>query len=175
MATEPSSRFPAFRIVVMLVVIVNLILAIAMLQAFGRPDIQLRLSALCTVSTVLGTAIGVQAGVVGAAVGTSLGLAAVTPLYVIAACRQSGLRLAAAAADVTGPLIATVVMASTVLLVRAQVDEAPPWAQFATTAFAGVLSYVAAVLALFGARAIADLGAVLPLRSRRPAFEDARP
>ena len=32
MATEPSSRFPAFRIVVMLVVIVNLILAIALIM-----------------------------------------------------------------------------------------------------------------------------------------------
>ena len=32
MATEPSSRFPAFRIIVMLVVIVNLILAIALIM-----------------------------------------------------------------------------------------------------------------------------------------------
>jgi PST family polysaccharide transporter len=127
----------------------------AVLLGLGNSGRQFRLTLLCSVAMVIGSAAGTQFGVTAGAAGLSLGAAALAPFYFQALADELRLPMSAVWSTAGAAPVATVVMACAILVVRSEITHLNEALQLVIAVAAGTLSFICTI-AIFAGRKFLD-------------------
>jgi O-antigen/teichoic acid export membrane protein len=137
------------------------------LAAAGRPQAYLKLSVLQALIVVALLLPGTQFGLVGVVVAEVVVAVVIIPFHLIVLKREAGIEGLALFRRSAPSTAAAIVMAATVLLLRAPIAAAlPPWGALVATVLLGVVVYAAGLAALAW-RLVRQMGELLTMAVRR--------
>jgi O-antigen/teichoic acid export membrane protein len=128
----------------------------AVLLGLGNSGRQFKLTLLCSVAMVIGSAAGTRFGVTAVAAGLSLGAAALAPFYFQALAGELRLPVPAVWSAAGAALVATVVMACVILVVRSEITHLNEGLQLVMAVAAGTLSFICTIAILVGRKFLDD-------------------
>jgi hypothetical protein len=128
----------------------------AVLLGLGNSGRQFRLTLLCSAAMFVGSAARTHFGVTAVAAGLSLGAVALAPFYFQALAGELRLPMPAVWSAAGAALVATVVMACVILVVRSEITHLNEGLQLIIAVAAGTLSFICTIAILAGRKFLDD-------------------